>query len=127
MCFNKTQLNFIVKDIISKQYNDSILLEKNNLISLYNMNLDVCKNTLLTDSLVITEYKTLVQTYKKDSVVVGKKIVLLENNNKDLKTVIVQKDKDLVNSEKKIKRLKLFNKVTVVVSLLFVILINIYF
>lgn len=123
MCFTKTQLNFIVKDIVGKTYNDSILKEANNQLLMYETNLNVCKAGLDSNNITISEYKKLVNIYKKDSVVVSEKVVLLKKNNIDLETVVTEQAKTITKNERTIKFLKKITVFTVPTSLVSIALI----
>lgn len=123
MCFNKNELNFLVKDIVAKKYNDSILKETNNQLYLYSMNLDVCESTLDSTKLTINEYKKLVDVYKEDSTVQTSKIKLLNRNNDDLYIMINEKNRVIVKQEKKIKVLKKVSTVSVSALIIAVIII----
>ena len=123
MCFTKTQLNFIVKDIVGKTYNDSILKEANNQLLMYETNLNVCKAGLDSNNITISEYKKLVNIYKKDSVVVSEKVVLLKKNNIDLETVVTEQGKTINKNERTIKFLKKITVFAVPTSLVSIALI----
>lgn len=123
MCFNKSELNFLVKDIVAKKYNDSILKETNNQLYLYSMNLDVCESTLDSTKLTINEYKKLVDVYKEDSTVQTSKIKLLNRNNDDLYIMINEKNRVIVKQEKKIKVLKKVSTASISALIIAVIII----
>lgn len=123
MCFTKSELNFIVKDIVAKKYNDSILKETNNQLYLYSMNLEGCENIVDSTKLTIEKYKTLVNTYKEDSTVHVSKIKLLDRNNDDLYIMINDKNRVIVKQEKKIKVLKKVRTVSVTALIIAVIII----
>ncbi len=123
MCFSKKELNFIVKDIVAKKYNDSILKETNNQLHLYSINLNVCENALDSTKTTINEYKKLVDIYKEDSVVNVSKIKLLNRNNDDLSIIINDKNRVITKQEKKIKVLRKVNTVSISALIIAVIII----
>ncbi len=123
MCFTKSELNFIVKDIVAKKYNDSILKETNNQLYLYSMNLEGCENIVDSTKLTIEKYKNLVDVYKEDSAVHVSKIKLLNRNNDDLYIMINEKNRVIVKQEKKIKVLKKVSTVSVTALIIAVIII----
>jgi hypothetical protein len=123
MCFTKSELNFIVKDIVAKKYNDSILKETNNQLYLYSINLNVCENALDSTKTTINEYKKLVDIYKEDSVVNVSKIKLLNRNNDDLSIIINDKNRVITKQEKKIKVLRKVNTVSISALIIAVIII----
>lgn len=123
MCFNKKELSLLVKDIVAKKYNDSILKETNNQLYLYSTNLNTCVNTLDSTKLTINEYKKLVDVYKEDSTVQTSKIKLLNRNNDDLYIMINDKNRVIVKQEKKIKVLKKVSTVSISALIIAVIII----
>ena len=123
MCFNKKELSLLVKDIVAKKYNDSILKETNNQLYLYSTNLNTCVNALDSTKLTINEYKKLVDFYKEDSTIQTSKIKLLNRNNDDLYIMINEKNRVIAKQEKKIKVLKKVSTVSISALIIAVIII----
>lgn len=123
MCFNKKESSLLVKDIVAKKYNDSILKETNNQLYLYSTNLNTCVNALDSTKLTINEYKKLVDVYKEDSTVQTSKIKLLNRNNDDLYIMINDKNRVITKQEKKIKVLKKVSTVSISALIITVIII----